>query len=185
MTKTADHIALDDLIPDPRNVRRHPDRNLNMVEQSLREVGAARSIVVDEEGTILAGNATWDISGFDPKAPPPKTAAFWDIVAAGRAPEDADIATSVEALDHPDAITVDDLADASKDLDFKAWLRERRNARQIPHRLEAAGYIAARNPGAKDGLWVVKGRRQVVYARKELSIRERIEAAQRRAARTW
>src|SRR5215213_4777055 len=58
MTKKTDHVALDDLIPDPRNARRHPDRNRSMVEQSLREVGAARSIVVDEDGTILAGNAT-------------------------------------------------------------------------------------------------------------------------------
>ncbi len=46
------------LIPDPRNARRHTDRNLGLIEQALREVGAARSIVVDESGTILAGNAT-------------------------------------------------------------------------------------------------------------------------------
>jgi hypothetical protein len=49
--------------------------------------------------------------------------------------------------------------------------------------MEAAGYVAARNPDAKDGLWVVDGRRQVVYARRELSIRERIEAARKRTAR--
>jgi DNA modification methylase len=52
------NVTLSSLIPDPRNARRHPDRNRSMVEQSLREVGAARSIVVDEDGTILAGNAT-------------------------------------------------------------------------------------------------------------------------------
>jgi ParB-like chromosome segregation protein Spo0J len=46
------------LIPDPRNAPRHPDRNRALVEHSLHEVGAARSIVVDEDGTILAGNAT-------------------------------------------------------------------------------------------------------------------------------
>src|SRR5919112_182740 len=51
-------VPLASLIPDPRNARRHPNRNRTMVEQSLREVGAARSIVVDENGTILAGNAT-------------------------------------------------------------------------------------------------------------------------------
>jgi hypothetical protein len=28
-----------------------------------------------------------DLSGFDPKAPPPKTAAFWDIVNSNRTPE--------------------------------------------------------------------------------------------------
>ncbi|MPZ24516.1 MAG: hypothetical protein GEU28_13515 [Dehalococcoidia bacterium] len=46
------------LTPDPRNARTHSDRNLALIERSLREVGAARSIVVDEAGTILAGNAT-------------------------------------------------------------------------------------------------------------------------------
>lgn len=49
---------LADLRPDPRNARRHDERNRALVETALREVGAARSIVVDEDGTILAGNAT-------------------------------------------------------------------------------------------------------------------------------
>ena len=49
---------LSSLTPDPRNARRHDDRNLALIEAALREVGAARSIVVDEAGVILAGNAT-------------------------------------------------------------------------------------------------------------------------------
>jgi hypothetical protein len=44
-----------------------------------------------------------DISGFDPKAPPPKTPAFWDIVNANIAPEDAEIADAIDALGNPDA----------------------------------------------------------------------------------
>ncbi len=50
--------ALSSLVPDPRNARKHSERNLAQIEQSLREVGAARSIVVDEAGVVLAGNAT-------------------------------------------------------------------------------------------------------------------------------
>lgn len=50
--------ALSSLTPDPRNARRHTDRNLDLIASSLQEVGAARSIVVDEDGVILAGNAT-------------------------------------------------------------------------------------------------------------------------------
>jgi DNA modification methylase len=46
------------LTPDPRNARRHNERNLALIEQALREVGAARSVVVDEAGVVLAGNAT-------------------------------------------------------------------------------------------------------------------------------
>jgi ParB-like chromosome segregation protein Spo0J len=49
---------LDNLTPDPRNARHHPERNLSLLATSLQEVGAARSIVVDEDGVILAGNAT-------------------------------------------------------------------------------------------------------------------------------
>jgi hypothetical protein len=46
------------LNPDPRNARSHSERNLELIASSLQEVGAARSIVVDEDGVILAGNAT-------------------------------------------------------------------------------------------------------------------------------
>jgi DNA modification methylase len=46
------------LTPDPQNARRHSERNLALIASSLTEVGAARSIVVDESGVILAGNAT-------------------------------------------------------------------------------------------------------------------------------
>jgi len=49
---------LGDLTPDPRNARKHNERNVGMVEKALREVGAARSIVIDENGRVLAGNAT-------------------------------------------------------------------------------------------------------------------------------
>ena len=42
-------------------------------------------------GHVAAYLAEFDLSGFDPKAPPPKTIAFWEIVEAGRAPEDAEL----------------------------------------------------------------------------------------------
>ncbi len=40
------------------NPRKHGERNLAMIETSLRELGAARSIVIDENDVILAGNGT-------------------------------------------------------------------------------------------------------------------------------
>lgn len=52
----AKHIK--DLIPDAKNARKHNDRILGMLEKSLNEVGAARSIVIDENNRILAGNGT-------------------------------------------------------------------------------------------------------------------------------
>jgi DNA modification methylase len=56
-------MPLTSLIPDPRNARRHTERNLGLIVDALREVGAARSIVIDETGTILAGNATVAAAG--------------------------------------------------------------------------------------------------------------------------
>lgn len=54
--KSITHIS--QLQPDPKNARKHTERNVGLIENALREVGAARSIVVDENGVILAGNAT-------------------------------------------------------------------------------------------------------------------------------
>ncbi len=56
-------LPLDALLPDPRNARRHSPRNLALIADALRDVGAARSIVVDETGTVLAGNATLAAAG--------------------------------------------------------------------------------------------------------------------------
>ncbi|HEY6362710.1 MAG TPA: hypothetical protein VIX63_16495 [Vicinamibacterales bacterium] len=49
-----DHIR--DLTPDPVNRRQHTPRNLGLVVEALQTVGAARSIVIDEAGMVLAGN---------------------------------------------------------------------------------------------------------------------------------
>jgi hypothetical protein len=62
--------------------------------------------------------------------------------------------------------------------EFALWLGDRKNARRIPHRLEACGYVPVRNPDAKDGLWKIDGTRPV-YARHELSLHERLTAASR------
>ena len=127
-------------------------------------------------GHVGAYLRTLDLSGFDPKAPPPKTAAFWRVVDAGRAPEDAELEDVLDALKNPAAVTVNDLCTYASD-SFREWLRDRRNSRQIPHRLEGAGYVAVRNEGARSGLWVVSGKRQVIYGRKELAICDRLAAA--------
>jgi hypothetical protein len=58
MSKNAEIIGLRDLKPDSQNARKHTARNVAMVVDALQEVGAARSIVIDEKGVVLAGNAT-------------------------------------------------------------------------------------------------------------------------------
>jgi DNA modification methylase len=49
-------VHIKDLVPDPQNRRRHNARNLGMVVDALQSVWAARSIVIDEDNVILAGN---------------------------------------------------------------------------------------------------------------------------------
>jgi hypothetical protein len=49
-------IQLQELSVDGRNARRHTKRNLDQIERSLANYGAGRSILVDEQGRVLAGN---------------------------------------------------------------------------------------------------------------------------------
>jgi len=46
--------------------------------------------------------------------------------------------------------------------------------------MEDAGYVPVRNDTADDGLWKIGGKRQVVYARSDLSLHDRIAAVHRR-----
>ena len=127
-------------------------------------------------GRAAAYLRTLDLAGFDPKAPPPQTDAFWEMVVSGRAPEDAPMADALDRLGNPDAVTLKQI-EANADADLALWLRDRRNSRAMPHRLEECGYVAARNSNAKDGLWKIQGARQAVYARHALSAQERAVAA--------
>jgi hypothetical protein len=132
---------------------------------------------------VAALLAELDLACFDAKAPPPKTQAFWEIVDSSRAPEDAELADTLDVLGSPDALTLSQIAGRAAD-GFAEWLRDRKNTRRIPHRLEACGYVAVRNDAANDGLWKINGRRQRIYAKAELALRDRIGAAQRVAGMT-
>lgn len=52
-----------DLIFDPNNARVRTAKGEKMIQDSLNEVGAARSIVIDENNVILAGNGTVEAAG--------------------------------------------------------------------------------------------------------------------------
>jgi hypothetical protein len=128
-------------------------------------------------GHVAAYLATLDLSKFDSKAPPPKTPAFLAIVDAHRNPEESELSDVFDAIGNPKAVTLTRII-ASAPADMQEWLKDRRHRRMIPHRLESCGYIPVRNDGAEDGLWKAGGKRQAVYAKEELSVRDRIRAAQ-------
>jgi len=79
-------------------------------------------------------------------------------------------------MGNPDAVTLTEIARAATG-DFEAWIRDRKNRRAIPHRLERCDYVPTRNDAAKDGLWKIGGTRQAVYAKSTLSLRDRLRAA--------
>jgi Family of unknown function (DUF5906) len=143
---------------------------------------------------VAAFLAKLDLGTFNPKAPPQKTEAFWAIVNAGRNPEDAELADCLDHLNNPDATTSAEVLRAAENLfpppppvmpgaalpksdSFVDWLKDRRNRRAIPHRFEACGYVAIRNPDAADGLWRIRGKRTVIYAKESLTLHGQIAAA--------
>lgn len=56
MTKKIDTLA--DLTPDGENFNKHTEFGQKLLEESLRKFGAGRSILVDKDGNIIAGNST-------------------------------------------------------------------------------------------------------------------------------
>jgi len=123
----------------------------------------------------------YDISGFDPKAPPPKTDAFWEIADSGRSPEEPELDDALDAIGRPDAVTLATIQAAATG-GFKEWIADRKNRRAIPHKMEACGYVPVRNPDRETGLWVVNGNRQVIYAKNKLSERDRRDAVRKLVA---
>jgi ParB family transcriptional regulator, chromosome partitioning protein len=50
--------SINSLKADHKNARKRTDRSANLIKESLERYGAARSIVIDEDNRILAGNGT-------------------------------------------------------------------------------------------------------------------------------
>jgi hypothetical protein len=123
--------------------------------------------------------AALDLSDFDPKAPPPKTQAFWEIANANRAPEDAELADVLDDLGRPDVVTLSDVTNRAIILQpaFGEWLRDRRNRRSIPHRFEDCAYVVVSNPNDSEGRWKISGTRHTIYGKASLTIRDRLAAA--------
>ncbi len=56
----AKRAKYDGIQPDRKNANKGTERGRYMVEASLRETGAGRSIVLDKDGRIIAGNKTFE-----------------------------------------------------------------------------------------------------------------------------
>jgi len=142
-----------------------------------------RWLHAEGHGHVAAYLRSLDLSTFDPKAPPPKTAAFKRLVQSNRPDGDSELADAIDHLgDNVKALTVAMILDAAEAKQMQGIvldLTDRKSRRSTPHRLQRAGFVVVPNKDApKDGYWVVAGRRQAIYARRELSERERYAAAE-------
>ena len=45
---------------DERNYRKHSDQNKKIIKKSLQELGAGRSVVIDADDTLVAGNGVYE-----------------------------------------------------------------------------------------------------------------------------
>jgi hypothetical protein len=123
---------------------------------------------------------TLSLTKFKAKADSAKTPAFWDIVSANIAPEESGLADVLDRMKRPAALTIDlILAQPNLPIELSDWLREPKNRRIASKHLRECGYPAERNPTNKQGLWVIGGKRQRVYARKDLTSEERVQAVRR------
>jgi hypothetical protein len=136
-------------------------------------------------GHVVSYLEELDLSNFNPKAPPPKTAAFWSLVAAGEAPESGELRDVIEGMDSPQAFTLNQLVTQARAMglvDLADEFSDRKTRRMIGHMLDRVGYTPVRNDGAADGLFQVNNRRCSVYALRSLSVREQIRAARQATA---
>lgn len=53
-----ENVRIDTLIADANNARSHSERNVDAIAASLRRFGQQKPIVVDGDGTVIAGNGT-------------------------------------------------------------------------------------------------------------------------------
>ena len=137
---------------------------------------------------VAAYLATRDISKFNPGAAPPKTAAWEEIVANGTEPAEDDLRDLLDKMGFepwdmdgpthkPDAVTIGEIVsrnDCPKSL--RDLFTDPGKRRVVGHRMESAGYGSVTCPDDTEGRWRVDGRRQMVYARNDMSRREQVHA---------
>ena len=50
------YCATDALVPDPRNARTHPKRQIDQIIASIREFGFTNPLLIDPDGRLIAGH---------------------------------------------------------------------------------------------------------------------------------
>ena len=145
---------------------------------------------------------TLDVSDFDPKAPPPQTEAWHQIVSANVPPERDGLEVVLYQMEHdrmvtelaetgftipeqmalkPELVTLEELRTKAEDM--RAFdvlpIFNTAAARKLPHKMSEAGYEPVRNPDATSGKWLIRvgGKRvpMTFYARRGTTVRQQLE----------
>jgi hypothetical protein len=135
-------------------------------------------------GHVCAYLREVDLSDFDPKAEPRKTAAFWRIVQSAGDPVEAELADAINRLGNPSVLTLDDIRRAAPNAqqqlevsELVLVLNDLKRRRSLPSMLQRVGYVTIDNPDVKDKQWVVAGKRVAVYAKYDLTRAAQLTAA--------
>src|SRR5262249_45821445 len=115
---------------------------------------------------VAAYLATLDISAFNAKAPPRRTAAFEDVVAASRPSEANELADIIDLMGRPAVVTGVDIGHRYPSDPVVQWLKDRKNSRSVPNRSDVG-----------DGVWRIRNIRQALYAKAALTPEQRVAAA--------
>ncbi len=103
---------------DPRNARKHNERNLEAIKTSLQAYGQRKPIVVNSDGTIEAGNALWLAA----------KELGWDKIAVTRVDDSKEMAAAYGVMDNQSALLSEwdlpNLKDILQDLDTGAFNME-------------------------------------------------------------
>lgn len=127
-----------------------------------------------------------DLADFNPKAPPPKTEAWHQIVAAHVNPDEAALSEAIEDSqgNRMQIATVREIIAAVQfrgDIELAMTLQEKRSARKIPQMLERIGFEVLRNPYSKDGRWRLGGKqKETLYADRLIPHAQQISLANAR-----
>jgi hypothetical protein len=142
---------------------------------------------------------TLDISGFDPKQTPPKTAGFWAMVQNSSPPEDVELQSAIVMLRDMHgakfcAFTLGMIREVAEP-DLRAYLADKRHRPHLSDKIDRLGYPAFPNVTAEDRLWPMpvkrgasfgstlpsgkKFERVRIYVQKDTPVKVALEAIRR------
>jgi hypothetical protein len=122
-----------------------------------------------------------DVSKFNPKASPPKTDAFWVMAQTQVSTESTELDDLLDMLGRPEAVTLAQVvkkAFATSGFEGSAaWFSDRTHRFVMSKKFGESGYTPFKKPNYKQGLWVLKGRKQIIYVLNTLNEEQKLKAS--------